>query len=676
MLCVTRYTLHIVMNIKILHSWLLEYLDTPISPYEIQKYVSLCGPSIERIEKVKDDYIYDIEITSNRIDTVSIRGLAREIAAILKRFSITAKCKKPAPFIPPPPVHQLPFFLSDEKKLCRRLMAVIMDNVTVKKSPKYVTTRLESAGIRSINNLVDITNYVMLETGHPTHIFDYDRIKTNKFFIRYAKKEERIVTLDGKNYTLSEQDIIIDDGTGRVIDLPGIMGTENSVVTDSTQRIIFFIESNDPQSIRRSSMVHGIRTMAASINEKGPDPNLVVEALHRGIELYQTLASARMASEIFDVYPDPIQEKKIKISISYIHKKIGVLIPKEIIISILTDLEFVVVSDNDTLLVTVPSFRHSDVNAEEDIIEEIARIYGYHNITGQLPPLTYIQQPKATEHFFDYQHLVKIFLKHNLFHEMMNYSAYSEKLLKAFNLNPELHLQITNTISEEIKYLRLSLIPSLLKNALDNHGHSSNLHFFEIAKTYTPVKNDLPKEVFQLSLITKKTFFELKGLVEALLKDLFISAYSFKPSHHPYFSDHLQAELVMNGKPVGAFGKLKQTILDSFELTDQFFAAEFDFEYLISHAKLMPVYVPFHPYATIHLDLTIPLTMQYDQIVQKAKSAAPHLNAVSLKSLYKENVTLHFTFSSSTRNYTEKEAIQELECIKTILLKNDIPVQT
>jgi len=656
------------MNIKILHSWLLEFLETKATPYEIQQYVSLCGPSIENVEQTSDDWVYDIEITSNRIDTVSVVGIARETATILNRFHIPAVFKKPNQLInQETPKNTLPLILRDDKQLTKRLMAVVMDTVELGKSPDFIQKRLETAGIRSINNLVDITNYVMLEIGHPTHVFDYDRIKTNTLVIRNAKKGEKITTLDGKAYELFETDIIIDDGTGRIIDFPGIMGAANSVVTNDTKRIVFFIESNNPQAIRKSSMTHGIRTMAASINEKNPHPDLVKEALFRGIALFKSHVKAKTASTVFDIYPHVPPAKKIQIDIPFIHKKIGVPIEKKQIISILTDLEFSIFETKDQLEVSVPTFRYFDIFEKEDIIEEIARIYGYHNIPSQLPPLVYIKQPSDIEAVFYYQNVIKTFFKHQIFYEAMNYSAYSLLLLEKFNMDESGHIHITNSISEDIKYLRISLIPSLLKNIKDNGGGFSNLKLFEIAKTYIPKSGEFPEENFKLSFATRQSFLYFKGIVETLLKELHIDIFSFTPSFHPFFAKNVQANLVIGNTIVGVFGKIESQIANNLELNSPVFSGEFDFIKLIEKARLMPIYKPYNPYAAIQLDLTIPLNKPYSKIVQIAKESAPHLTQIALKDTYKDNITLHLVFSSQKRNYTEKEALIELESIRSKL---------
>lgn len=710
------------MNIKITHSWLLEYLDTKATPQQIQEYLSLCGPSVERIEKVADDWVYDIEITSNRIDTVSVVGIAREAGAILNRFNIPARFKPPQ-IKTPTDSPKLPFTIKDPDKLCHRLMAVVMDNVFIGDSPEYIKNRLLLAGIRSINNLVDITNYVMLEIGHPTHVFDYDRIKTNNFLIRHAKKGEKITTLDEKTYELFENDIIIDDGTGQIIDFPGIMGTANSIVTNETKRIVFFIESNDSVAIRKSSMTHGIRTMAASINEKYPDINLVQTALFRGIELFEKHAKAKVASQVFDIYPNPVQDKKIKVSYQYLTDRIGVEIPKKQIKDILIDLGFIIChpeesiddegSNNVKFTVIVPSFRSHDVSQPEDIVEEIARIYGYHNLPTQLPPMVYIKQPEDTERLFQYQQVIKTFLKHQGFLEVMNYSACSQELLDAFSLESKTYLEITNTISQDIKYLRQSLIPSLVKNIRDNEGYQSSLKLFEIAKTYIPTGKDLPIENFKIGCVVNTSFADLKGILDGLVKELNIDEVTIKLSDNSLFTSTMQNSIYCHCDPelsrgrsfnpevnprdnptnlgrligngitsssrlsgiprndnsfiIGHFGKISAEHTAKLQLKSDVFAFEFDFTSLIETARLMPIYKKFSQFANIHLDLTVEHNKPYNEIINIAKKNAPHLIEVSLKDQYKNNLTLHFVFAANDRNLTEREAMEELEKIKKLI---------
>src|SRR6185437_13644231 len=216
------------MNIKILDSWLREYLKTPATPKKIAEKLSLTSVSIERIEKFKDDFVYDIEVTTNRPDLMSVVSLAQEAATVLPQSGIEATFVKPKLQLPNVhPKNNLELNLKFDEKLVNRICAVIME-IKIKESPQYVKTRLEASGIRSLNNVIDITNYVMREIGHPTHVFDYDRLSNHTLNIRESKKGEKLVTLDGKEYTLSGGDIVADNGKDEIIDLISIMGTANS----------------------------------------------------------------------------------------------------------------------------------------------------------------------------------------------------------------------------------------------------------------------------------------------------------------------------------------------------------------------------------------------------------------------------------------------------------------
>jgi len=610
------------MNIKITYSWLLEYLDTKAYPHEIQKYLSLCGPSVETVNKIGDDYVFDIEITSNRVDTASVYGVAREAAVILNQFGVKAKLK-PLSISKFQDSKNLPLEIQDSSKLCKRILAVVLDNVEIKKSPSYVSQRLEAAGIRSLNNAVDITNYVMTEVGHPIHVFDYDRIATHKLIIRHAKENEEIITLDEKKYNLSNQDIVIDDGTGKVIDLPGIMGTENSVVVDKTKRVILFIESNDPVSIRKSSTRYGIRTVAASINEKNPDPELAKTTFLRGVDLFRQLTGARVASQIFDIYLTPYKEKKIPLDTQSIRHLIGIEIGDDKIKKILGDLGFKIYDHE----VGVPSWRQFDINIKEDLVEEVARVYGYNKLPNNLQPVVYIKQPPEMEKLFKIQNKIKYLLKHLGLNEVMNYSMISKSMITESGLDVKNHLRLSNSISKDIEYLRSSLIPSLIKNLRDNTGKKDKIKLFEIAKVYLPRPNSLPEEPYKLGIIVNTDYFDLKGIIESILKELNIVDFQFKISNN-----------------------------------DESFACEIDLKKLIDHYRPFPGYKPVNPYALIKLDKTFTLSKSLTYaMLQKKAMQSRLLQKIEIISLYKNKLSVRFFYQAADRNLTEKEALKELD---------------
>ena len=332
------------MNIKITHNWLLEYLDTDATPSEIQKYLSLCGPSVEKVEKFNDDYVYDIEVTSNRVDMASVFGIAQEALAILPQFGKKAILKLN-------PLVKYKFNLlkksSDRNKnleikiktnnLCSRFTAIILANVKISDSPDFITKRLQLCGIKTINNVVDISNYLMLALGQPVHIFDYDLIGKTSMIMRASNKGEKIQTLAGKQIVLPGGDIIIEDGNRRLIDLCGIMGGFNSAVNNNTNKIILFIQTYNPQKIRRTSMITGQRTVAATYFEKGLDEERVEPTTVYGVELLKKYAEARISSQLYDIYPDPYKSKSLTFSIVDIQRMIGVQITKDTIIKILSN---------------------------------------------------------------------------------------------------------------------------------------------------------------------------------------------------------------------------------------------------------------------------------------------------------------------------------------------------
>ncbi len=655
------------MNIKITHSWLLDYLDTDATPIEIQKYLSLCGPSIERIEEVNGETVYDIEITSNRIDTASVMGIAREAAAILPMFGKKAILKKKELKIPYFEGTGVPITITDPEGVCRRVLGIVVEVRGVSSSPAYISNRLSATDMRSLNNIVDVTNYVMTEIGHPTHVFDYDRISTHNLILRHAKNGEEIVTFDDKKYLLDDKDIVIDDGTGTIIDLPGIMGTANSVVTQDTKRILFFIESNDPVSIRRTSMHYGIRTMASTINEKNPDPNLALTALYRGIELFTEVADAKIVSPLIDIYPKKQVEITISTSKRFIDAKVGVEIPLDKIVSILTNLDFKVeVKNNDLLSITVPTHRVSDVTIPEDIVEEVARVFGYFAIPPVLQPPVYVTQPKETELLFLYQYVIKLFLKHKGYSEVMNYSAVSKELLSQFDSEKTEHLFITNSISEDIKYLRQSLIPSLVKNVKQNEGFAKEIKLFEVAKTYIPT-NSLPKEEFKLSIVTTVSLDDLKSILISLMKELNISFSIEGGGSNSYLLQSVAGTISTGTTKYGTFGQVKPILSRNVGVEKAVYVAELSFKELMNAARVMPGYKSFSQYAHITHDITIKKIASYSELKKKAFDISNKLISMSPISTYKDTITLRLEFTDHNRNMQESEVKSEVKKIQAIL---------
>lgn len=636
------------MNIKITYNWLLDYLDTDATPDQIREYLSLCGPSIESVEKVGNDYVFDIEVISNRIDYASVIGMAQEAQAILPMFGKKGKIKK-NPLID----YKFSNIVGNKNPcslqvkiinptLCPRFSAIIINDVKIGPSPKFISERLIACGIKSINNVVDTSNYLMLALGQPVHTFDYDQIKGATMIMRESKKGEKIVTLDKKEVSLPGGDIVMEDGSGRLIDLCGIMGGLNSSINEKTKNVVLFVQTYDKVRIRRTTMATGVRTIAATFFEKGLDPERVESTLVYGVELLEKYAHGKAASKIYDIYPKKQEKKILAMSYELFRKKIGVEIPKEKINEILTNLGFEV-SDSPkqgpTLQVTIPSWRVNDINIPEDIIEEVARVYGYHNIPSKLQPAVYVEQPKEMENLFVFQNKIKTLLKHLGLNEVINYSMISKSMIEDGGLKVEDHLKLSNSISEDIEYLRISLLPSLFKNIKDNSGKRENLKLFEIGKVYVPLKNkninicSLPNEIYRLGIAVNTDYSDLKGIIEAIYRELNID--------------------FVGNKDICSLPEIIEK--------SGVFLVEIDFQSLIDQSQIVPKYKPIHPYAIIKLDKTFEINskMTYEVISQKAFESKL-LQKIEVVSLYKNKLTLRFYYSSPERNITAEEAKEEL----------------
>jgi len=664
------------MNIKITYNWLLEYLDTDANPYDIQKYLSLSGPSVEKVEKVDDDYVFDIEITSNRIDTASIIGIAQECVAILPQFGKKAELK----FNPLDEYRfsRIPDGGTDclkvkitSPKLCSRFAMIVLSDLEIRSAPQFIKERLVLCGIKSINNVVDISNYLMLSLGQPTHIFDFNKIKNLTMIMRESLKGEKITTLDEKEITLPGGDIVIEDGEGKLIDLCGIMGGLNSSISEKTKNVILFVQTYNKQLIRKTSMTTGQRTVAATYFEKGLDEERVETTLTYGVELLKQYAGGKIASKLYDIYPHPYKQKRISLKTDDLNRLIGVDIKKEILEKIISRLNFELTSfKGNSMTVTVPSYRQYDINIKEDLVEEIARIYGYHNLPNNLPPPAYVKQPKEMENLFKIQSKIKYFLKHAGLNESTNYSMISMEMIESLDLKVTDHLKLSNSISSDIEYLRTSLIPSLIRNIKSNEGKRDALRFFEIAKVYLPKKLSLPGEKYKLAIAINTEFGDLKGLIEILLAELNIDNYEIKKGKNSLMNPSVQGEIYVNGESLGSFGVLKSKYRIKNQLENDVYLAEFDLDILIKNYRLVAPYKPINPFAVIKLDLTFATInkMPFAVFRQKAFKTSKLLQKIELIGIYENKVSLRFFFSSTVRNINQEEAEKELEKFKALVL--------
>lgn len=654
------------MNILIPDSWLREHLKTKAMPKQIANYLTLCSQTVEKINQTKRDSVYEIEITTNRSDCLSVYGIARELNAILPQFGIKAKLKELTESKKEIPQVKKNLALKvkiTKPSLCPRFTALVFDNVTIKPSPKIIQNRLEKSGVRALNNVVNISNYLMLELGQPMHTFDYDKIKKATMILREAKKGEKIVTLDKETRTLPQGAIVIEDGAGRIIDLCGIMGGANSEVDEKTKRVLLFVQTYDPMKIRRTCQALAFRTEAASRFEKGVDPEGVIPAMKKAVVMFEKNCGAKVASDLIDVYPNPQKEKTVSLGQEKLNEVIGVNIKLEKAKEILEDLGFKIKLDpiRHTLYANIPHWRYDDINIPEDLIEEIARIYGYHRLPSNLPQGEIPLQIK--DPIFEWEDQIKNALENWGFTETMSYSMVSQEQLTKTEINPKDCLKISNPLTEDLVYMRPSLIPSLLTVVSENN--QEEIAIFELANVYLYQKiNQLPDEAPMLTgLLTGNKFYQAKGVVEMILATIGITNYQFEPYqlkqtfYGKVFHPARTAEIMVKNDSLGAVGEISPHVLARFGVKGRVVVFDLDFRELVKYASKAKKYSPIPRYPAIVEDLAfvIPRKTLVGEMFEKIKKVSKLIISVELIDSYKNTRTFRITYQSPKKTLTDKE---------------------
>lgn len=643
------------MNILIPHTWLLEHLETDISPEKLQSAVSLCGPSIERIYDREGDNVYDIEVTTNRVDAMSVRGIAREAAVILQQFGIDAKLKPsalPKSVAPKQGDELLPLpKIINDPNLSKRVICIVLKGVKRNQTPEWMAKRLLQTEQNVHDAVIDITNYITHELGHPCHAFDYDKLMQTggEINVVEAKKGETFVTLDGNEFETVGGEVVFKNGEGDIIDLPSIKGTANTSIDDSTQNVLLLLESIKAEKVRFASMTHAIRTVAAQLMEKNVDPNLAKDVLIRGVQLYQELCDAQIASEIYDDFPGDKPLKPVHVKLQTIHEYLGStesgenVISTQEIISILEQLECkvtleekIATDSGQALLVQPPTFR-PDLTIPADIVEEIARIYGYHNLPSEIMD-TKIPTQRQEGVNFTIENRIKRFLASIGLQEIYSYSMVSEAIAQQTDAL-ESHLKLQNPLTDDRVYLRKSLIPSL-NEILDQNSHVSDLSVFEIANVYLPKINDLPFEKLRLSIVSTQPYRKVRGILDSLLAQLFI-----KNSTVTQNSDTKGTISVLdNGKKID-LGTVQ--ILEKKRI-----AIELEFAKILQVAKTHPTYQPIPTTAIITEDMTftLPKKIRVGEIINVILEISDLVTNVELKDIYKQNYSFTITYHDPKNN--------------------------
>lgn len=629
-----------------------------------------------------DDVIFDVEVTSNRPDAFCLTGMAREASAILNAPMTWKGPKMPKMKAG---TKLLPLSVSvTAKKLCPRYQAIVMKNVKVGPSPAWMKERLASAGVRSINNLVDITNYVRLELGQPMHVFDYEKLAGAKIVVREASAGEKLKALDGNAYELKAGQLVIADAA-RPVAVAGVMGGEESGTTEQTTTIVFESAAFDSVSVRRTARALNLHSDSSQLYEKGLSTEITNTALERAVELAAELAGAEVASKIVDVRASAYKPLVFPFRPERAAELIGVSIPAAKMKKILTDLGFKVSGAAKTWKAVVPHWRDHDIEGERDLVEEVARVYGYGNLPSVMPegrlPLA------APDRALVWEDRAKRHLKDWGFTELMTYSFVSKDLAEKSSCGAQSMVRINNPLTEEFEFMRDRLIGSVLKVVAENQEEAVEGRAFELANVYTPRQGDLPLETPRLVIASwsrhedGRDVFAIKGIVEALFEAFGIRGAKFERGTgsdvwHPGRS----GAITVGDQTLGGFGEFHPNFLRRFGIDRRVAAVSLDFPMLASWANEAKFYAPIPEFPRVKRDLAFVVErhLEHAAIAAKLENADPLVASVELFDVYegknlgagKKSMAYHLEFAAPDRTLKAEEVDRVLETLR-VKLKND-----
>lgn len=654
------------------YNWLQSFFKENLpKPERLAEILTMHSFEVESVIKQGNDFVLNIDILPNRAQDCSFyQGLAREVGALLNKRPKELEQEKlvvEKGGIDPVKVEVR------SSSVIPRYTAILIEGIKIKKSPDWLKNNLETIGIRSINNIVDLTNWIMLETGQPLHAFDYDKIFGKKMTVRMARAGERVITLDDKTHRLDDGAIIIEDQE-RLIDLAGIMGGKVSEIGNETKNIILQAANFDRRSIYVTTKKLHQQTQASDIYSQGVDPNLTKPALERAYFLLNKLGGGKIR-QIIDVYPKKTKPRKVKINIEYFSSLLGRRIPIKRITDILESLEFKAKQVKDDLIVEIPTFR-ADINLGEDLVEEVGRVYGYEAIEPAFPVSSLIP-PKRNLNLF-WEAKAKDALKEASFNEVYSYSFFGDKEAKAFSYNPEELIEIKNPANIEQKYLRVTLIPNLLKIVQKNHDlNFKEIRIFELGKIF--IKKGLAEKRMLSGLIStiqsKKNegFYESKGVVETLLQklgiaDVWYDEFKATPedTKNIIWNRKKCAEIKSGNEEIGFLGEITQTIRKNLEVPENVFVFDLDFEKLSKLASEEQEYRPIsqYPSATRDLAVLVPPGVKVDDVLNIMEIAGGKLVMdIDLFDMYegenlpggKKNLAFHIIYQAEDRTLKSNE---------------------
>lgn len=645
------------------------------------------GTPASEYYQISTDYVIEIDITPNRVDGASHLGVARDLAAYLKQ---SGNIDYTLPSVEQYKADSTDATLSIEVKrpeACIRYAGVCIEGVTVKESPEWLRNRLKAIGLNPINNVVDITNYILFELGQPLHAFDKDKIKGNKVILRSFPTGTKFVTLDGVERELNENDLMVCNEEAPMC-IAGVFGGIESGITSDTQNVFLESACFDPVFVRKTARRHGLNTDASFRFERGTDPNIVIYALKRAALLIKELAGGKITSDIIDIYPSPVKDFEVEVKYEHIDRLIGKAIGKENIKKILSALEIKIVHESETtLLLHVPPYR-VDVRREADVIEDILRIYGFNNI--EVPSkvnstLSYSEKPDD----YRLKNVIADLLTGNGFNEIMNNSLTKASYFEGLETyKPENTVMLYNPLSSDLSAMRQSLLFGGLETIAYNINRKNNsLKLYEFGKSYTFHKKEGEDHLKQyreenhlaLFLTGNKTtaswntkearsdFFTLKAYAEMVLTRLGFKIDMLNIEENT--QDILREGLVytQNGKHLLSLGTVSPKLRKNFDIDQEVYYAEFSWENLLKALKNhTTTFLPLPKYPSVKRDLALLLDkkISFKEVKELAlRTEKTLLKTVTLFDVYegeklgagKKSYAVSFTLQDDEKTLTDKQ---------------------
>jgi phenylalanyl-tRNA synthetase beta chain len=678
---------------KVSLHWLKEFVEVPAESRQLKRDLTMLGLGVESFAPVGDDWAFEVEVTTNRPDCLSHYGVAREVATLyhkpLKRLEVAVKESGAAA------ASEISIEIADAD-LCARYCGRVVHNVQVRPSPEWLQKRLEAVGQRPINNVADVTNYVLMELGHPLHAFDLARIRQRKIIVRRARAGENLRTLDGFDRTLTSDHLVIADGL-RPVALAGVMGGEESEISPVTRAVLLESAWFEPLSIRRTAKAHGMHTEASHRFERGADIQMAPVALDRTAALIAQLAGGEVLRGMIDVYPRPLLREDLVLRRSEIFRMLGAEVPWEEVERILRALGFQTERrGTEGWRVTPPSFR-LDVTREVDLVEEVARHFGYDRLPARLRPA-----PPRVER--DSGREKDLALSAELvglgYREIIPPSMVDPEENARFTDRPPVVL--ANPLSQEASALRSTTVPSMVQALRWNLDRGQDdLRFFEVGKTYTSRSAGLPDErrVLTLGLCGHRRpasvhdgerpldFFDLKGDLEALLAAFDTGDLQFEPDAGPYYEAGLSGRFVAAAETLAVFGQLSRDLARAYKLRQPVWLAEVDCERLLALPLKARGFQPFSKFPVVERDfsLVVPEQVPY----RRLEEAVRGLDLEAIQSLRPVDVfrggsigaghyslLLRVTFQSPSRTLTSEEIAEASQRVVTALAALGVHLRT